>query len=54
MNDIDTMDMIGFIKLRAWSINREKYKASHPKKRKIDEVWNPLMYSGNMAYDPEA
>lgn len=41
MNEIDQMDMLGFIRLRAWEARRE-YDAKHTviyKKAYIDEVW---------------
>lgn len=39
MNDIDSMDMIGFLKIRAWEARREKEKNA-PKRTHIDEIWN--------------
>lgn len=42
MREIDEMDMLSFLKLRAWKTGREKEK-KQPKHRYIDEVW------GNMA-----
>jgi hypothetical protein len=41
MNHIDTMDFIGFMKVRAWKAKREQIKKA-PKKRYIDEVWPGL------------
>jgi hypothetical protein len=41
MNHIDTMDFIGFMKVRAWKAKREQIKRA-PKKRYIDEVWPGL------------
>ena len=38
MREIDEMDMIGFLKIRAWEA-REAKKASEPKRKFIDEVW---------------
>lgn len=38
MNDIDTMDMLGFFKVRAWDATRVK-AANTPKRRYIDEIW---------------
>lgn len=35
MHEIDGMDMIGFMKIRAWEARKER----EPKKRYIDEVW---------------
>lgn len=39
MNDIDNMDMLGFLTVRAWSANHKKKKAPRPKKAYIDQVW---------------
>jgi hypothetical protein len=41
MQDIDEMDMLGFLKLRAWNANREKAK-KEPKPAYIDSVWPGL------------
>ena len=41
MQEIDEMDMLGFLKVRAWNSNRAKEKAE-PKQRFIDEVWPDL------------
>jgi len=38
MNDIDTMDMLGFFIVRTWDASRVK-TAKAPKRRYIDEVW---------------
>ncbi len=38
MQDIDEMDMQGFLKIRAWNACREKRK-KEPRRRFIDEVW---------------
>ena len=40
MNEIDSMDMLGFLKVRAWDARRE-YDRTHaePKKKYIDEIW---------------
>jgi hypothetical protein len=38
MNDIDGMDVIGFLRLRAWKAGRGK-KERAPKRAYIDEVW---------------
>ena len=38
MREIDEMDMVGFLKVRAWEARREKKKAE-PKRTYIDEVW---------------
>ena len=41
MQEIDQMDMLGFLKVRAWNSNRAKEKTA-PKARYIDEVWPSL------------
>ena len=41
MTEIDGMDMLGFLRLRAWDAQREK-KKSRPKPAYIDEVWPDL------------
>jgi len=41
MREIDEMDMLGFLKVRAWNSNRAK-KQAVPKARYIDEVWPAL------------
>lgn len=41
MNEIDEMDMMGFLKIRAWEARKEK-KAKAPKRMYIDEVWGGL------------
>ena len=41
MTEIDQMDMLGFLKLRAWNARREKTKKA-PKQAYIDEVWANL------------
>jgi hypothetical protein len=41
MKEIDEMDMLGFLHVRAWSASREKEKTA-PKQRYIDEVWQDL------------
>ena len=40
-DDIDRMDMLGFLKIRAWKLNREKSEKA-PKKAFIDQVWPDL------------
>jgi hypothetical protein len=41
MKDIDEMDMLGYLRLRAWDTNRQREKSQRPPKRAyIDEVWN--------------
>ena len=41
MKEIDEMDMLGFLHIRAGSASREKEKKV-PKQRYIDEVWQDL------------
>lgn len=41
MQEIDSMDMLGFLRIRAWNANREKEK-KEPKPAYIDEVWPNL------------
>lgn len=41
MKEIDEMDMLGFLHIRAWNASREKDKKT-PKPRYIDEVWENL------------
>lgn len=41
MDEIDRMDMPGFLRIRAWNAQREKKKLE-PKPRYIDEVWPDL------------
>ena len=41
MREIDEMDFIGFLKLRAWDAGREK-KRKDPKRAYIDQVWPQL------------
>ena len=38
MKEIDEMDMLGFLRLRAWDATREQEK-KRPRQRFIDEVW---------------
>ena len=38
MRDIDEMDMLGYLRIRAWNANRKK-KDTTPKHHFIDEVW---------------
>ena len=38
MKEIDEMDMLGFLRLRAWDARREQEKKKPPQ-RFIDEVW---------------
>ena len=41
MQEIDQMDMLGFLKVRAWKAKRAEEQAA-PKARYIDEVWPGL------------
>ena len=41
MQEIDSMDMLGFLRIRAWNAKREKEK-KEPKPAYIDEVWPNL------------
>ena len=41
MQEIDGMDMLGFLRLRAWSARREKTK-KEPRHTTIDAVWPGL------------
>ena len=41
MKDIDVMDMVGYIRLRAWNASREK-KKNTPRPSTIDNVWPGL------------
>ena len=41
MDEIDRMDMLGFLKIRAWNAKREQEKKV-PRQRYIDEVWTEL------------
>ena len=45
MDEIDRMDMPGFLRLRAWKAQCEQQKAA-PKPRYIDEVWPRLTPNG--------
>jgi len=38
MKEIDDMDMLGFLRLRAWDAGRETQKKT-PKHAFIDQVW---------------
>ena len=42
MDEIDHMDMPGFLKIRAWNAKREQEKKA-PRQRYIDEVWTEEM-----------
>ncbi len=41
MQEIDQMDMLGFVKIRAWNARKEQ-KKKEPKRAYIDEVWPNL------------
>ena len=41
MHEIDNMDMLGFLRVRAWNAQREQ-KKKQPQRRCIDEVWSQL------------
>ena len=41
MKEIDEMDMLGFLRIRAWSAKRE-CKKKEPRRVFIDEVWPDL------------
>ncbi len=41
MREIDQMDMLGFLKIRAWNARKEQ-KKKEPKRAYIDEVWPNL------------
>ena len=41
MQEIDGMDMPGFLRIRAWNAKREK-KKKEPRRAYIDEVWANL------------
>ena len=41
MDEIDCMDMPGFLKMRAWNAKQEQ-KKKEPRQRYIDEVWSSL------------
>ena len=38
MDEIDRMDLPGFLRIRAWTA-RQKQKKKEPRRRYIDEVW---------------
>ena len=40
-DDIDRMDMLGFLRIRAWSARREQ-KKKEPKRAYINQVWPDL------------
>ena len=41
MNEIDSMDMLGFLGVRAWNARKEK-KKKEPRRAFIDEGWGNL------------
>ncbi|MEA5013440.1 MAG: hypothetical protein VB099_02660 [Candidatus Limiplasma sp.] len=41
MREIDEMDMLGFLRLRAWDAQQEKIKNT-PRPSYIDQVWTSL------------
>ena len=41
MKDIDDMDFLGFLKIRAWKANKDS-DDKKPRKAYIDEVWPDL------------
>lgn len=41
MDEIDHMDMLGFLRIRAWSAKKEHVK-KQPQHKYIDEVWGNL------------
>ncbi len=41
MREIDEMDILGYLRVRAWHVKREQRK-KQPVKRYIDEVWPTL------------
>ncbi len=41
MKEIDEMDMLGFLRIRAWNAKKEQTKKK-PKPAYIDEVWAQL------------
>ena len=40
-DDIERMDMLGFLRIRAWNARRE-HKKQEPKRAYIDQVWPDL------------
>ena len=41
MKEIDEMDMLGFLRVRAWNVKRKAEKAK-PRRATIDTVWPGL------------
>ncbi len=42
MNEIDDMDMLGFLRIRAWNARRKQPPVLSGEKKHIDEVWPGL------------
>ena len=45
MNEIDQMDMLGFLRIRAWDAQREQQRLE-PKNAFIDEIWPAMNPNG--------
>ena len=41
MQDIDGMDMLGYLRVRAWKAKRDR-RDKEPVRRYIDEVWGDM------------
>ena len=41
MKEIDEMDIIGYLQIRAWKVRRDE-KKKEPVRRHIDEIWPDL------------
>ena len=41
MNEIDSMDMLVFLRIRAWNARNDQRK-NQPQRRCIDEVWSNM------------
>ena len=41
MREIDEMDFLGFLRLRAWDAGREQ-KQKNPRRAYIDQVWQAM------------
>ena len=41
MQEIDSMDILGFLRIRAWHAGREQKKKT-PRRAFIDEVWGNM------------
>ena len=46
MKDIDEMDILGFLKVRAWEAKRKQALNPVPQRAYIDEVWSSLCPTG--------